>query len=196
MSDLANQGATSDHAEPLHTEADSPAPESENRTVLAFIETPKGSRNKYEFDKERGALRLDRVLFSSIHYPADYGFIPDTHWDDGDPLDILVLMNEPSFPGCLIDARPVCGLDMADEKGGDFKVVAVPTHDPRFNNVQDIGDLAGHLLKEISNFFETYKILEEKETQILGWHDIDETLRRIARSRQLYRELNPTSSAS
>jgi len=189
MSDLSTQDAHSEHAKEIHAEAEEVARESANRTVLAFIETPKGSRNKYEYDKERGALRLDRVLFSSVHYPADYGFIPDTHWDDGDPLDILVLMNEPSFPGCLIDARPVGGLDMSDEKGGDFKVVAVPTHDPRYNNIQSIHDLASHILKEIANFFETYKILEEKETQILGWHDIDETLERIARSRTMYRDL-------
>ncbi|HWK81647.1 MAG TPA: inorganic diphosphatase [Thermomicrobiales bacterium] len=196
MSDLPTQDVQSDHAKQIHAEAIEVADETDNRTVLAFIETPKGSRNKYEYDKERGALRLDRVLFSSVHYPADYGFIPDTHWDDGDPIDILVLMNEPSFPGCLIDARPVGGLDMRDEKGDDFKVVAVPTHDPRYNNIQGISDLASHILKEIANFFETYKILEEKETQIMGWHDVDETLKRIARSRELYRELQATTATT
>jgi len=184
------------HATESPAGADAANATTPNSTVLAFIETPKGSQNKYEYDHERRALRLDRVLFSSIHYPADYGFIPETHWDDGDPLDILVLMSEPSFPGCLIDARPVGGLDMADEKGGDFKVVAVPTHDPRFDNIRSIADLAHHVLKEIANFFETYKILEEKETHILGWHDIDETQRRIARSRDLYRQMQETSEAN
>lgn len=157
--------------------------------VEAFIETPMGSRNKYEYDKEHKVLRLDRVLFSSVHYPADYGFIPGTHWDDGDPLDILVLMHQPSFPGCIIDARPIGGLDMADEKGGDFKVVAVPTHDPRYDNIHTINDLAEHIRLEIANFFETYKILEKKETEIGDWQDVDETLRRIERSRELYANL-------
>lgn len=158
-------------------------------TVEAFIETPMGSRNKYEYDKEHKVLRLDRVLFSSVHYPADYGFIPNTHWDDGDPLDILVLMHQPSFPGCVIDARPIGGLDMSDEKGGDFKVVAVPTHDPRYDNIHTINDLAEHIRLEIANFFETYKILEQKETEIGDWHDVEETLRRIERSRELFANL-------
>jgi inorganic pyrophosphatase len=158
-------------------------------TVEAFIETPMGSRNKYEYDKEHKVLRLDRVLFSSVHYPADYGFIPNTHWDDGDPLDILVLMHQPSFPGCIIDARPIGGLDMADEKGGDFKVVAVPTHDPRYDNIHTLNDLAEHIRLEIANFFETYKILEKKETEIGDWHDVEETLLRIERSRQLFADL-------
>jgi len=190
MTDLS----TSEHSErteDIHAEAQEIATESSDKTVLAFIETPKGSRNKYEFDHEHGSLKLDRVLFSSVHYPADYGFIPDTLWDDGDPLDILVLVNEPTFPGCLIDARPVGGLDMSDEKGGDFKVLAVPTHDPRYDNVHTLSDLPGHLLKEISNFFETYKILEEKQTDILGWHDADDARARIARSREMYRDLHP-----
>ncbi|MGC4193283.1 MAG: inorganic diphosphatase [Thermomicrobiales bacterium] len=185
------------------SDASNPAPNADAKsakqdlpTVLAYIETPKGSRNKYEFDFKHGSLRLDRVLFSSVHYPADYGFVVDSLWDDGDPLDILVLMNEPSFPGCLVDARPVGGLDMTDEKGDDFKVVAVPTHDPRYNNIHGINDLADHILKEISNFFETYKILEGKETHIMGWHDLDETLRRVDRSRDMYRAAHPEAANS
>lgn len=140
-------------------------------SVLAFIEIPRGSRNKYEFDESIGRLRLDRVLYSSVHYPTDYGFIPDTLAEDGDHLDILVLMQEPTFPGCLIDARPIGGLDMADEKGPDFKVLAVPMGDPRYQHVTDLTHLGEHWLKEIETFFATYKLLEPKQTEVLGWHD-------------------------
>ena len=156
--------------------------------VLAFIEIPKGSRNKYEFDAARGSFKLDRVLFSSVHYPADYGFIMDTLWDDGDPLDVLVLITEPTFTGCIIEARPIGGLDMTDERGSDFKVLAVPTADPYFRHVQTLNDLPGHLPKEIANFFETYKILEDKPTSILGWHDAEATQGRIQHGRTLYRQ--------
>src|SRR4028119_1505671 len=98
--------------------------------IVALIEIPRGSRNKYELDPETGRIMLDRVLYSSVHYPADYGFIPETRAGDGDPLDILVLVQEPTFPGCLVPARPVGGLDMDDEKGGDFKIGAVPVGGP------------------------------------------------------------------
>ncbi|MGI8405075.1 MAG: inorganic diphosphatase [Thermomicrobiales bacterium] len=164
-----------------------------DQTVVAFIEIPMGSRNKYEYDKELRAFKLDRVLFSSVHYPTDYGFIRDTLWEDGDPLDILLLVYEPTFPGCLVNARPIGGLDMSDEHGSDFKVLAVPCNDPRFSDIQSLGDLSKHLLKEISNFFETYKILEEKPTKILGWYDADESHARIAHSRELFRQHAATS---
>lgn len=140
-------------------------------TVIAFIEIPRGSRNKYEYDDATGRFRLDRVLFSSVHYPTDYGFIPDTLAEDGDHLDILVLMQEPSFPGCYIEARPIGGLDMADEKGSDFKVLAVPVGDPRYQHVTDLTHLGDHWLREIETFFATYKLLEPKQTEVLGWHD-------------------------
>lgn len=139
--------------------------------VIAFIEIPRGSRNKYEYDETLGRLRLDRVLYSSVHYPTDYGFIPETLAEDGDHLDILVLMQEPTFPGCLIDARPIGGLDMADEKGPDFKVLAVPVGDPRYQHVSDLTHLGQHWLREIETFFDTYKLLEPKQTEVLGWHD-------------------------
>lgn len=140
-------------------------------TVVAFIEIPRGSRNKYEFDEATGRFHLDRVLYSSVHYPTDYGFIPDTLAEDGDHLDILVLMQEPSFPGCLIEARPIGGLDMSDEKGSDFKVLAVPVGDPRYQHVTDLSHLGDHWLREIETFFATYKLLEPKQTEVLGWHD-------------------------
>src|SRR5215210_7736950 len=113
-------------------------------TVLAFIEIPRGSRNKYEYDEATGAFRLDRVLFSSVHYPTDCGFIPDTLAEDGDHLDILVIVHEPTFPGCVIPARVLGGLDMADEKGPDFKVLAVPVGDPRFSHVHTLKELGDH----------------------------------------------------
>lgn len=139
-------------------------------SVLAMIEIPRGSRNKYEFDEELGRMRLDRVLYSSVHYPTDYGFIPDTLAEDGDHLDILVLMQEPTFPGCIVEARPIGGLDMSDEKGSDFKVLAVPVGDPRYHQVTDLESLGDHWLREIETFFDTYKLLEPKQTEVLGWH--------------------------
>ena len=165
-----------------------------NATVLAFIEIPRGSRNKYEYDEATGAFRLDRVLYSSVHYPTDYGFIPDTLAEDGDHLDILVLVQEPTFPGCLIDARPIGGLDMADEKGSDFKVLAVPVGDPRYAHVSTLEDLGEHWLREIETFFATYKLLEPKQTEVLGWHGIEETRRVIDRCRRRFLEAQPTHS--
>jgi inorganic pyrophosphatase len=165
-------------------------------TVLAFIEIPRGSRNKYEYDEERGVFLLDRVLYSSVHYPTDYGFIPDTLADDGDHLDILVLVHEPTFPGCLIEARPLGGLNMADEKGNDFKVLAVPVGDPRFNEYQTLEDVHEYRLKEIETFFATYKLLEEKETEVLGWHGLAEAHQVIEQCRVKYREAQAASDTA
>lgn len=145
------------------------------RLVEAIIEIPLGSRNKYEWDPRRGAFRLDRVLYSSVHYPTDYGIIPETLAPDGDPLDILVITNSPTFPGCIVPARPIGGLDMADEKGSDFKVLAVPVGDPRFAGTRALTDLAPHWLREIETFFATYKMLEPKQTEVRGWHELAET---------------------
>ena len=145
-------------------------------SVLAFIEIPRGSRNRYEFDHVTGKFMLDRVLYSSVHYPTDYGFVVDTLAEDGDPLDVLVLVQEPTFPGCHIPARVLGGLDMHDEKGPDFKVLAVPIGDPRYAHVHSLGDLGDHWLREIETFFATYKLLEPKQTEVLGWHDVGETI--------------------
>jgi inorganic pyrophosphatase len=160
--------------------------------VLAFIEIPRGSRNKYEYDEALGMFRLDRVLYSSVHYPTDYGYIPDTLEGYGDHLDILVLMQEPSFPGCLIEAWPLGGLDMHDEAGSDFKVLAVPLHDPRFAHVRTLDQLGGHWLREIETFFATYKQLEPKQTEVLGWHDAEKTHRVIATCRERFRRAKGT----
>jgi len=140
--------------------------------VEVIIEIPKGSRNKYEIDEKTGIIRLDRVLFSSVHYPTDYGYIPDTKSADGDPLDVLVIVEEPSFPGCHVEVRPIGVLRMQDEEGIDEKILAVPVADPRFDGIDDISQLQQHWLAEIENFFNTYKMLESKETTIEGWDGV------------------------
>ena len=138
--------------------------------VEVIIEIPKGSRNKYELDHETGAIWLDRMLFTATQYPTDYGFFPGTHADDGDPLDALVLLDESTFPGCHIHARPVAVFWMQDEKGADAKVLCVPATDPRWEHVRDMGDLPPHLLQEIGHFFDVYKALEPgKSTETRGW---------------------------
>ena len=139
--------------------------------IEAVIEIPKGSRNKYQYDHASGSIRLDRVLFSSVHYPTDYGFFPGTHAPDGDPLDVLVLTDEPTFPGCRVRARPIGVLVMRDDKGEDEKILASPLADPRLSGLADISEVNKHLLDEIENFFATYKVLEGKSTEISGWRD-------------------------
>src|SRR6266542_3569854 len=151
------------------------------RTVEAFVEIPRGSRNKYEYDERRGRIRLDRVLYSSVHYPTDYGFIPDTLADDGDHLDAMVIVEEPTFPGCLVPVRVIGLLDMRDDRGDDEKVLAVPAGDPRFGDVRELDDLAPHWLREIEVFFTTYKLLEEKDTEVRGWRSREAALEVIER---------------
>jgi inorganic pyrophosphatase len=141
--------------------------------VNVLIEIPAGSKNKYEFDKDMQAMALDRVLFASVQYPYDYGFIPNTLADDGDPLDGMVLMDQPTFPGCVIAARPIGMLEMIDGGDRDEKVLCVPVEDPRYSEVKSLKDIAPHRLEEIAEFFRTYKNLEKKVTEILGWKDVD-----------------------
>ena len=141
--------------------------------VEAVVEIPKGSRNKYEINMKTGEIHLDRVLFSSVHYPTDYGFIPGTVSADGDPLDVLIIVEEPTFPGCRVKIRLIGALLMEDEKGTDEKILAVPTVDPRFEGIYDISHLQSHWLTEISNFFATYKMLEGKETRVGCWEGAD-----------------------
>jgi inorganic pyrophosphatase len=154
--------------------------------VTAVIEIPAKSRNKYELDKDTGLLKLDRVLYSSVHYPGDYGFIPRTLAEDGDPADILVRINEPTFPGCIIDARPIGVLMMLDKGDPDDKILAVPCHDPFHNEYYDIADLPQHYLKEVEHFFHIYKDLEGKRVQILGWEKSDVAMRLIQEGRARY----------
>ncbi|TVP60524.1 MAG: inorganic diphosphatase [Nodularia sp. (in: Bacteria)] len=138
-----------------------------------LIEIPGGSKNKYEFDKELEAFALDRVLYSSVRYPYDYGFVPNTLADDGDPLDGMVMMDEPTFPGCVIPCRPIGMLEMIDGGDRDEKILCVPDKDPRYAEVRSLKDIAPHRLEEIAEFFRSYKNLEKKVTQILGWQDVD-----------------------
>jgi len=163
------------------------AAKKEQLTVTVLIEIPKGSRNKYEYDKEKRMLRFDRMLFSAVHYPSDYGFIPDTLAQDGDPLDALVLVWEPTFPGCLIEARPVGLFKMWDEKGPDEKILCVPVSDPLWNYIESLADVPPHLLKEIAHFFAIYKDLEEKKTGVEGWEDRDAAVKAIRESEHRYR---------
>jgi inorganic pyrophosphatase len=152
--------------------------------IEVVVEIPKGSRNKFEYDDERGVFRLDRVLYSSVHYPTDYGYFPDTLAEDGDHLDGLIIVTEPTFTGCHIAVRPIGVLSMSDEKGVDSKILAVPTRDPRFDEYEDLASVPGHLLLEIENFFATYKVLEGKATATLGWsnaqraHEVIESARK------------------
>ena len=159
--------------------------------IYVIVEIPKGSRNKYELDHETGRIRLDRMLFSPVHYPTDYGFVPDTLAEDGDPLDALVLLGEPTFPGCEIQGRIVGMLDMADDKGPDQKLLVVPLTDPHWNHIHGIEQAPVHLLREIEHFFKIYKQLEDKTVETFGWRDayvghvvLDEALAREQEHRQ------------
>jgi len=156
--------------------------------VSVMIEIPKGSRNKYEYDKIKKRVRFDRMLFSPVHYPTDYGFIQETLALDGDALDALVLVWEPTFPGCIIDAKPVGLFKMRDEKGPDEKILCVPLYDPLWNHIESLADVTPHLLKEIEHFFSIYKELEEKKIEVEGWEDRKSAIRIIKQSQQRYKE--------
>jgi inorganic pyrophosphatase len=155
--------------------------------VEVLIEIPRGSRNKYEWDEAHGVLRLDRTLYSSVHYPTDYGYIPGTHADDGDHLDVLVIVEEPTVPGCHLEARPIGVLRMHDDKGGDDKIIAVPVADPRFEAVREFGDIAPHWQREIEQFFRTYKALQGLNVEIGGWGGRQEAWRIIEAAREAAR---------
>jgi inorganic pyrophosphatase len=144
------------------------------KTFDVLIEIPRGSRNKYEYDFKIRRMRFDRMLFSSMMYPADYGFIPETLALDGDPLDVLVLINEPTFPGCVMEVKPIGVFHMADDKGPDEKVICVPVSDPIWNSLNDLSDVNPHLIKEIEHFFQVYKDLENKQVDVEGWGDVNE----------------------
>ena len=148
-----------------------------------IIEIPKGSTNKYEVDQKTGVIRLDRVLYSPLFYPFDYGYIPQTLYGDGDPIDVLVLVSHPTFPGCVIEAKPIGVLEMRDDKGPDEKILCVATKDPRYSFRKSINDLQEHTLKEIIHFFEVYKTLEEKEVDVVGWNDVSLAIQLIEQCR-------------
>jgi inorganic pyrophosphatase len=155
--------------------------------INSIIEIPRGSRNKYELDKETGLFRFDRLLYSAVYYPGDYGFIPRTLADDDDPLDVLVMVTEPTFPGCYMTVRPLGAFEMRDEKGLDEKILAVPVHDPLYQEYHDLDDVASHYLREVEHFFAIYKELEGVETTIQGWRDRARAREIIENCVELYR---------
>ncbi|MBF6591483.1 MAG: inorganic diphosphatase [Ktedonobacterales bacterium] len=159
--------------------------------VEAMIEIPRGSRNKYEYDHERGIFCLDRVLYSSVHYPTDYGYILGTLSGDGDPLDVLVVVEEPTFPGCHLRARPIGTLTMVDEKGVDEKILAVPMDDPRFTKIEHISGLSEHWPLEIATFFRTYKELQGLSTEVREWAGTEEAWKIIEECHLRYERQSP-----
>jgi inorganic pyrophosphatase len=154
--------------------------------VDVFVEIPKGSRNKYEWDHHTRRFMLDRMLFSAVHYPGDYGFVPDTFAEDGDPLDALVILGEPTFPGCSIRARIVGIFYMTDDKGRDAKIITVPDSDPRWSHVQELEDVPKHLLDEIGHFFSIYKDLEGKAVRVEGFGSRDDAIAEVAKDRRVF----------
>ena len=154
--------------------------------VRMIVEIPKNSGNKYEYDAALGVFRLDRALYSAVHYPGDYGFFPGTLALDHDPLDVLVLVDGPSFPGVMIAVRPVGVLDMVDQDEPDQKVLAVPNRNPRFDQIQSIDQVFPHNLREIEHFFTIYKELEGKKTEMLGWKGREEARQILVESRERY----------
>lgn len=160
---------------------------SDELLLHVVIEVPSGSRNKYEIDHETGDIWLDRRLFTATRYPADYGFVPDTLAEDGDPLDVLVLLDDPTFPGVHVRARAVGVFLMADEAGPDAKIIAVPAGDPRWDHISSLNDVAEHLRAEIEHFFAIYKELEpNKMTEIGDWGDREVALDVIRKSRAAF----------
>ncbi len=154
--------------------------------VNAVIEIPLEGISKYEYDKELHVFRLDRNLFSPVHYPGDYGFIPSTLGDDGDPLDVLVMVDTPSFPGCVQEVRPIGVLEMIDQGQGDEKILCVGEGNPRYNDVKEYSDIYPHILKEITHFFSIYKDLEGKNVEVRGWRDAAFARSVIAQAQQRY----------
>lgn len=156
--------------------------------INVIIEINKGSKNKYEIDKETGLIALDRAMHTSQDYPFDYGFIPRTLWDDGDAVDVVVLTTYPLFPGVLVRVRPVAIMSMIDGGEADDKIIAVPVDDPRFNNVKDLADVNSHTIKEIEHFFLTYKKIQNKEVIVSGFKGKKEAQEAFERGKKLYTE--------
>jgi inorganic pyrophosphatase len=149
-----------------------------------IVEIPKGSRNKYEWDHDKERLKLDRFLFSSVVYPTDYGFIPETLGQDGDPLDVMVCVSEATFPGCLIAVKPIALFRMEDDAGIDDKVLAVPLTDPGWSTMEELDDLPDQLRREIAHFFSIYKDLEQKKVTVDGWYSREDAWEEIEASRR------------
>ena len=157
-------------------------------SLLALIEIPKGGRNKYEYDERLGRVVLDRFLASSTVYPLDYGFLMGHRGRDGDPLDVMVCVSEPTFPGCVIPVKPIALFRMEDDKGVDDKVLCVPLSDPAWNTLENVDDLPDQLKDEITHFFSVYKDLEQKKVNVDGWYSREEALEEIEASRERCKE--------
>jgi inorganic pyrophosphatase len=165
----------------------SPADKADNAYVCV-VEIPKGNRNKYEFDPELGRIKFDRLLMSAATYPTDYEYLRDTLAEDGDPLDALVCLTEPTFPGCLIPVKPIGMFTMSDEKGPDDKIVCVPLHDPYWNHYEEVNDLPELLRQEIEQFFSIYKVLEQKKVEVGDWRSREEAEVEIRTSEERFRQ--------
>jgi inorganic pyrophosphatase len=160
--------------------------------INTIIEISRGSKNKYEIDKETGLIALDRAMHTAQDYPFDYGFIPQTYWDDNDPLDVVVLTTYPLISGTLVKVRPVALMNMIDDGEADDKVIAVPVDDPRFEDTKDLPDLNKHTLKELEHFFSTYKKLQGKEVKVSGFGDKEEAKKAFEKSKKLYSDKFPS----
>ncbi|MFA7238179.1 MAG: inorganic diphosphatase [Phycisphaeraceae bacterium] len=156
------------------------------KTVNMIVEIPKGRRSKFEVDKTLGLIRLDRYLYTSMRYPGDYGFIPQTLAEDGDPLDIIVMVNEETFSGCLIETRPIGLFKMTDKGVNDYKILAVPNSDPLFKEFHDLWRIPPHFLREVEHFFATYKQLEEATVATRGWENVDVARKEVLACHQRY----------
>jgi len=156
--------------------------------INVIVEIPKGSQNKYEYDKKHGVIKLDRVLFSPFFYPGEYGIIPQTFAEDGDPMDAIVLVTNPTYPGVLIESRPIGMLQMKDGGEMDDKILCVAKDDIRFEDVNDLSDLEKHVTKEIGHFFATYKQLEGKKVEVLGWKNAASAKKAISAGIKLYKK--------
>lgn len=167
---------------------DVPAGKNVPQIINVIIEIPKGSKNKYEIDKETGLITLDRAMHSAQDYPFDYGFMPQSHWEDGDPLDVVVLTTYPLAPNILVKVRPVAIMNMIDDGDSDAKIIGVPEKDPRWDEVKDLGDINKHTLKEIEHFFKTYKQIQNKEVNVQGFSDKAAAFEAIKKSQELYKE--------
>jgi inorganic pyrophosphatase len=156
--------------------------------INVIIEIPKNSKNKYEIDKETGLIALDRAMHTAQDYPFDYGFVPQTYWDDGDALDVIVLTTYPLSTGILVRTRPVGIMNMIDGGDADDKVIAVPVDDPRWDDIKDLGDINKHTLKEMEHFFSTYKKIQNKEVEVTGFKDAQAAKDAVERGRKLYQD--------
>jgi inorganic pyrophosphatase len=155
--------------------------------LTCVVEIPKGSRNKYEYDAILGGVKLDRFLSASVVYPTDYGFVPETLAPDGDPLDVLVCVSEPTFPGCIVPSKVIGELQMADEKGDDPHLICVPRNDPGWNHLSEIDDMPRQLRAEITHFFTVYKDLDQdRHSEVTGWGDMASGLATLERARQAF----------